>query len=1231
METITTEPGPETALPERLNRLEEWYTHQGDPDARAKVRDLRGKWFSGKLTLSFCGHFSAGKSSLINMLCGKPVLPSGPVPTTANVAALHNGPPQALLVPAQAEKGSGVIDGKLPLKVELGRLDEYCRDGEAYEMVSIWDDIPLLGERGVLLDTPGVDSGEAGHALATNSALHLADIVFYVMDYNHVLSESNLSFARRLADWGKPLYLVVNQIDKHREEEVEFRSYRESVEQAFALWGIENAGVFYISLKDEHHRLNMLPLLKRTIQSLLERPGELLEYSIACSLRHGGEEFLKRKEAAEEEERERLLSEAGGEAGMDAIREQQSSLEAKLEETAGAAERVRREWLAELDRLLGSAYLMTPALREAAGHYLESLQPGFKTGLLFGRGKRERERERRAELFLAQLKEQVSAQLDWHIRDLLRGLGRSHELWNPAWESRMDEALPQAEEAWISGPAREGAVLSGEYTLRYTADVAAGITGRYRRSALALADGLLAELAPRLAAAREDLAAQREALLARSSAAARLAALRAAAQERASQLHALLGAPPSLPPGLLPEVRDVPGLPPASRRQQTPPAHAAGAPEATAAPQPRAAAVPPAAAEGRRRLTAAAAALEAAAETLAPYPAFGSGVRDLRARAARLRGGTFTVALFGAFSAGKSSFANALLGARVLPVSPHPTTAAISRILAPGDGMKHGEAVIGFKTREAMIGDLAHSFTALQLGPWKERSWRSEVEKLKATDVPPSGRAHYSFLKAAAAGWEDNAARLGTRATAGLDEFSAYAAEESKACFVESMDLYYSCPVTEQGIVLVDTPGADSIHARHTGVTFQYMKNCDALLYVTYYNHAFSRADRQFLAHLGRVKGSFTLDKMFFIVNASDLAASEAELASVVEHVTQGLRGAGIERPQIYALSSQNAQTAQAAGDEERLAASGFPAFEAVFFDFIGKESAGLAVESAGRELQTAIGRARDWGHALTQSREEREEQLEVIRMERHSFAEMLQSLSAADKSPQIIQETEELLFHVRTRLRLLAGDLYHEFFHPALLREEGGDLKRKFAASFQGWLSQLSVELERELQATSLRLEKRCDAIIAAEYTAWIEKVKAELRVFPAFPQSSAPLTWVTPDFGEGALEQRLNASDYAGYFRNPKAFFEAGGKQKLRAVLEQPLEQTLKEAVEEAGRGLADYYSSETSRRFTAIAARVEAEWLEWETGFAELAAVPGEESEWNKVMERLTELASAMTQEP
>ena len=119
--------------------------------------------------------------------------------------------------------------------------------------------------------------------------------------------------------------------------------------------------------------------------------------------------------------------------------------------------------------------------------------------------------------------------------------------------------------------------------------------------------------------------------------------------------------------------------------------------------------------------------------------------------------------------------------------------------------------------------------------------------------------------------------------------FHDYVAKEEKACFVQFINLYYDCEFTRLGITLVDTPGADSINARHTGVAFEYIKNADAILFVTYYNHAFSKADREFLIQLGRVKDVFALDKMFFLVNAADLASSDTELQLVQTYVKSSL------------------------------------------------------------------------------------------------------------------------------------------------------------------------------------------------------------------------------------------------------------------------------------------------------------------------------------------------------
>src|SRR5699024_4905481 len=130
--------------------------------------------------------------------------------------------------------------------------------------------------------------------------------------------------------------------------------------------------------------------------------------------------------------------------------------------------------------------------------------------------------------------------------------------------------------------------------------------------------------------------------------------------------------------------------------------------------------------------------------------------------------------------------------------------------------------------------------------------------------------------------------------------FQAYVSDETKACFVESIDVFYDCPITRKGITLVDTPGADSINSRHTNVAFDYIKYADAMCFVTYYNHALSRADQDFLMQLGRVKESFQLDKMFFIVNASDLAKDHNELKLVTDYIEEQLLQFGIRFPKLF-------------------------------------------------------------------------------------------------------------------------------------------------------------------------------------------------------------------------------------------------------------------------------------------------------------------------------------------
>lgn len=130
---------------------------------------------------------------------------------------------------------------------------------------------------------------------------------------------------------------------------------------------------------------------------------------------------------------------------------------------------------------------------------------------------------------------------------------------------------------------------------------------------------------------------------------------------------------------------------------------------------------------------------------------------------------------------------------------------------------------------------------------------------------------------------------LGQTAHRTAESYIEFVSMEEKACFVERIILYYSSPLTEQGMVLVDTPGAGSMNARHTEMAFNYITSADSIVFVTYYNHAFSRADQAFLTQLGQMKNFIEKDKMFFIVNAADLAATKSDLFDVLHHVERNL------------------------------------------------------------------------------------------------------------------------------------------------------------------------------------------------------------------------------------------------------------------------------------------------------------------------------------------------------
>ncbi|ARA96869.1 MULTISPECIES: dynamin family protein [Geobacillus] len=1169
----------------------------GDKENANKVKQLMEKMAAGELIVAFCGHFSAGKSSLINALLGEPLLPSSPIPTSANLVKVKAGRDYVRVFYHR----DAPVEYEPPYDPELIRAQ--CRDGETIEWIEISRETDAIPPGVAILDTPGIDSTDDAHRLATESALHLADVVFYVMDYNHVQAELNFQFTKQLTDEGKTVYLIINQIDKHREDELPFAAFRDSAARAFRSWGVEAAGLFFLSLKAPDHPHNEWHELSACLRQLFADKDEWLVRGAEAGLKRIAdrhiEQLCTRHEPLEQEMRMQLQK-LGGADDEAAAMEELGRLETELAKWQTAPKRVEETFRTELEHVLQNAYLMPFETRARAEAYLQAMRPDFKVGWWFAKAKTEEERQRRFAAFYESVKAQAEAQIEWHVRQLLLRVGNE---WNAdrAWLGKCQQWTVEWEATLLASLVKQGADTSGAALLNYTDEVAAALKKCYRDSAFTLFAELLEQIAKQAAAQMDALSDELSRAREKVELIGRLARLKFEREERQRSFEQLIAAPGD--DATLDETRlALLTAPPdfrKARHVETPKQQVAakeqalgqkGAVAGNELEDERTGESRTPSAGGKRRSEQAADRLDEAAAYLEQADLLRRFAGPLRDKASRLRTRAFTVALFGAFSAGKSSLANALLGAPLLPSSPNPTTAAISKIAPPDKEHPHGTAIVKVKSESQIWADIQASLSQFghQADTWEE-ALRLCARLAESGAEHPAQKPHVAFLAAVAAGYERMCDRFGATLSIRFEELEGYVADEAVSCFLDEVVLYADCPLTRQGVTLVDTPGVDSLNARHTGVAFHYMKHADALLFVTYYNHAFSKADREFLLQLGRVKDAFALDKMFFIINAADLAQSKEELDAVIAYMNDELARFGIRFPRLYALSSRMA-LAEKMGVEPSargvLADSGLPAFEADFFRFLTEELTEVAVESAYAELERAWQTAAEYARAAGQSEAEKAAKRRALEEVKVKMRTVLADAVDAYGQHALGQEADELLYYVKQRAFFRLNDTFKEAFNPSVLRDDQGPVRRVLERCLDELLASVGFDLAQEMRATSLRVEAFLHKRLAEQFarlSSELRRLDEALALVP--PESFA---FAAPEFANALSDvDRGRFAKALSLYKNAKSFFERDEKRRMKEEIEAALVEPVDRYLAEQKERLISVYAKQYEDAVAALTA--------------------------------------------
>lgn len=1162
-----------------INRLAALYLElqaKGDTDNAEKVKQLVEKVKNNEFMIAFCGHFSAGKSTMMNHLMGKEVLPSSPIPTSANLVKIKRGRSYARVYFKETDPV------EFPAPYDYDAVKNFAKDGESVESLEISDADIKLPEGVTIMDTPGIDSTDDAHRISTESALHLADVVLYVMDYNHVQSELNFSFTKTLKDREKPVYLIINMIDKHNEEELSFATYKNSVIEAFKNWGVNIDGLFFTSLKDLNHPENEYSRLKQFLENLITNKDELLLKSVLQAAKPLIEDHLQYFDSKHEEVRQEYEAMLGDLSEQERKRVLQEVIELEQKQTAiqNKKDNNRELFEDEIKKILDNAYLMPAATRDLAYSYLEACQLDFKVGFLFSKKKTEEERTARLHAFYESFKKQAEAQLDWHIKDFAVKFFKQNKIDNEEFiNSIFEELTVEFSPDLLEGLVKKGAGLTGEYILNYTNDVSNELKRLYKNRAIEkFEEGkslINAVLDRELSKVEESLANYihyKEAV----------DGLRQLQQEKNDLENSLLQLlTDSLQPSVLQKteswlnqfkesapVIEVKQMEMAEQKATLEAASVASGQLEQAQSSLNEATNLVVTAEDfnvKERLEATVNKLKTAISSLDGIKGIHSLASDMAAKANRLHDNRFTIALFGAFSAGKSSFANALIGEKLLPVSPNPTTATINKILPASADHPHGTVLVKIKTKDQIFKDVEQSLALFQKKCHSMEEALEIIQSLSYEGNDPKEKPHYSFLKAVHIGYDFIAEHLGELLTVDLKAFEDYVAKEEKSCFVEWIELYYDCPMTEQGITLVDTPGADSINARHTGVAFEYIKNADAILFVTYYNHAFSKADREFLIQLGRVKEAFEMDKMFFIVNAADLAKSEEELKIVVDYVGDELKKFGIRFPRIYPLSSKLAleEKLQSKNGHQETSESKIAVFEQAFHSFIMNDLAEISIQSSHEDLKRTIVSLENIIMTAKESDEVKQQKRLEAEKAKNEIFEKLQSREFKVEEQSLTQEIEELLFYVAQRSFFRFNDFYNEAFNPSSLRDDGRDLKKAIQACLDELLVNIGFDLSQEMRATSLRIENHINKLLKEVHRS-VESGIAQIHPIPILPVKMRHFN--TMDFDNAfANVSRDSFKSALSIFKGPKSFFEQGGKMKLREQLEQLVKEPVHSYIEQ------------------------------------------------------------------
>src|SRR5699024_1284390 len=413
---------------------------------------------------------------------------------------------------------------------------------------------------------------------------------------------------------------------------------------------------------------------------------------------------------------------------------------------------------------LKNAYIMPAQLRDLAEEFLESQDKHFKVGLFQSKKKTNEAKEIRLQTFLHALIESMETTIQWKLREKTIELLQKYKLTSESLLQQVQQLTISFQKDDLFTFMKPGAMINGNYVLNYTNDLSHSIKNKYRQATNQLwaliedeANQLWEQDKKEIEEALIPFQEQQEQLQKNQQMEERL--------RKKEDFIARQFKDPSYQEEEIKKLENALSLRLKVKIEQTPNKiiHATTNVDTEQVTQGKA--------SQEYDSQTIVQSIEQVIDEISSMDGFTSIIQDLQDKQDRLSNRELTIALFGTFSAGKSSFSNALFGEKVLPVSPNPTTAVISRISPVSESHPHGKVLISLKSETELIEDLKTITKHLDTTANSFEEWINWIQQERIFEHSQLARTYQSYLEALLAGVEEQRAFLGQSIEISLDEF----------------------------------------------------------------------------------------------------------------------------------------------------------------------------------------------------------------------------------------------------------------------------------------------------------------------------------------------------------------------------------------------------------------------------------------------------------------------------